>query len=206
MTATDNLWLPEGPHWDLNIEHHPSGDAGPFTPGHPKIVLHTTESPQQWIDGAIRQFATQGVGTPHLSIGYREGFRFPVVAQFIPFHRTAKTLEHPNGTPETNRARAVQIEICGRAAESNGWDLNWYRALANMLLLTQHRFEFPTKRPRSFPGIRYTGKGWIGASGIVGHCHAPNQTQGHTDPGRFDGRKLIRLMHEGRQNLKPREL
>jgi hypothetical protein len=116
MTATDNLWLPEGPHWDLNIEHHPSGDAGPFTPGHPKIVLHTTESPQQWIDGAIRQFATQGIGTPHLSIGYREGFRFPVVAQFIPFHRTAKTLEHPNGTPETNRARGAGEHAAADAA------------------------------------------------------------------------------------------
>ena len=173
--------------------------------GGDKFVLHTTESPREWIDGAIAQFFA-GIGTPHLSIGWRKGVKLPVVAQFLPFNQYAKTLEHPAGTPETNRANAVQIEICGRAAESNDWDDNWYRALANVALLTQHRTDFPINRPREFPGSRYTGSGWIQAKGIVGHCHAPNQTQGHTDPGRFDGRKLVRLMKEGQQNVKARTL
>jgi hypothetical protein len=199
----NGLWLPEGPHWDLNIEHHPTRGWGPFTGGGEKLVLHTTESPREWIDGAIRQF-TARQGTPHLSIGDREGYRFPVVAQFLPFNETAGTLEHPVGTPETNRANAIQIEICGRAAESHDWDENWYKAIANALLLTQHRVKFPITRPRRFPGERYTGSGWIRAEGIVGHCHAPNQRRGHTDPGRLDGRKLVRYMREGRQQLEPR--
>jgi hypothetical protein len=67
------------------------------------------------VDRRRDQAVHRGSGTPHLSIGWRKGFRFPVVAQFLPFDQYAKTLEHPGGTPETNRANAVQIEICGRA-------------------------------------------------------------------------------------------
>jgi hypothetical protein len=201
---TNSLWLPEGLHWDLHIEHHHADATGPMAGGGAKLVLHTTESPREWIDAAIRQFANQGIGTPHLSIGWREGVKLPVVAQFLPFNQYAKTLEHPAGTPETNRANAIQVEICGRAAEANDWDLNWYRALANMALLVEHRTQIKRTRPRRFPGDRYTGAGFVRAKGIVGHCHAPNQTQGHTDPGRFQGLRLIRLMNEGKHNIKPR--
>jgi hypothetical protein len=201
-----DLWLPEGLHWDLHIEHHPlPGGTGPMTGGGWKMPLHTTESPREWIDPAIRQF-TAGVGTPHLSIGYRSGVRLPVLAQFLPFDEYAKTLEHPAGTPETNRANAVQMEICGRAVEAHDWEDNWYKAISNALLLTQHRVDFPITRPRPFPGTRYSGPGWIKARGIVGHCHAPNQTQGHTDPGRLKGSYLVRLMKQGQHNIKPRSL
>jgi hypothetical protein len=189
VAGIDSLWLPEGAHWDLNIEHHPlQGGTGPMTGGGKKLVLHTTESPREWIDGAIKQF-TAGSGTPHLSIGWRKGFRFPVVAQFLPFDQFAKTLEHPAGTPETNRANAVQVEICGRAAESASWDDNWYRALANLFTLTRRR-------------VGYTGDGWVRASGIVGHCHAANNH--HTDPGRIKAGKLLGYMKAGRQELKAR--
>jgi hypothetical protein len=201
---SSDLWLPKGAHWDLNIEHHPlPGGTGPMTGGGWKVPLHTTESPREWIDGAIKQF-TAGNGTPHLSIGWRKGLKFPVVAQFLPFDQYAKTLEHPPGTPETNKANAIQIEICGAAAESHGWDANWYKALANLLLLVQHRVDFPGYCPRSFPGDRYSGAGWIKAKGIVGHCHAPNQRQGHTDPGRFASARLLRFMRQGKQELAPR--
>jgi hypothetical protein len=57
VAGIDSLWLPEGAHWDLNIEHHPlQGGTGPMTGGGAKMVLHTTESPREWIDGAIKQF------------------------------------------------------------------------------------------------------------------------------------------------------
>lgn len=208
MTGTE-LWLPTGAHWDLNIEHHPlPGGTGPFTGGGRKMVLHTTESPREWIDSAIAQF-TRGDGTPHLCIGWRKGLRFPVLAQFLPFDQYAKTLEHPVGTPETNKANAVQIEICGTAAPSRmdsgapNWDDNWYKALANALVLTQHRVGFPISRPRPFlVPIRYRGPGWVKAKGIVGHCHAANNR--HTDPGRIKAGKLLGYMKLGKQELKPR--
>src|ERR1044072_3529110 len=107
VRTMSDLWLPRGLHWDLHIEHHPlPGGTGPFTGGGDKMVLHTTESPQEWIDSAINQFKNQGIGTPHVSIGFRRGVRLPVLAQFLPFDQYAKTLEHPSGTPETNRANA----------------------------------------------------------------------------------------------------
>jgi hypothetical protein len=205
VAGIDSLWLPEGAHWDLNIEHHPlRGGTGGMVAAGAKMVLHTTESPRVWIDGAIAQF-TRGDGTPHLSIGMRKGFRFPVVAQFLPFDQYAKTLEHPGGTPETNRANAVQIEICEHAADARSWDDNWYKAIANVLLLAQHHVGYPISRPRQFlVPVRFTGSGWIKAKGIVGHCHAPNQPKQHKDPGRIKAGKLLGYMKAGRQELRPR--
>jgi hypothetical protein len=187
----------------MNIEHHPlQGGTGPMTGGGKKMLLHTTESPREWIDGGIAQF-TRGEGTPHLCIGYRPGLRFPVVAQFLPFDQYGKSLEHPAGTAETNRANVVQLEICGRAEESQGWEDNWYRAISNVLLLVQHRTGFPISRPRSFAKpLRYSGTGFVKAKGIVGHCHAANNH--HTDPGAIQAPKLLRYMRQGRQEIKPR--
>jgi hypothetical protein len=119
--------------------------------------------------------------------------------------RGRKTLEHPGGTPETNRANAVQIEICEHAADARSWDDNWYKAIANVLLLAQHHVGYPISRPRQFlVPVRFTGSGWIKAKGIVGHCHAPNQPKQHKDPGRIKAGKLLGYMKAGRQELRPR--
>ena len=193
-------WLPVGAHWDLNIEHAQLTDAGAFTGGGWKVVWHTTESDRESVDAMWRVLRDKRAA-PHVVIGWREGFRFPVAIQMIPFHRAGRALAHPSG-PETNRANAIQIEVCGRAAESNDWDENWYKALANLALLIEHRVDVPRKRPRRFPGDRYTGAGFVRAKGHVGHCHVPGND--HWDPGRFDGRKLLRYMNDGRQKLGPR--
>jgi hypothetical protein len=197
---TSDLWLPEGAHYDLNIEHGPLPDAGPFTGGGWKLCWHTTESERESVD-AMWSVLRNKDAAPHFVIGYRKGFRFPVVIQMIPLHRAGRSLAHPSG-PETNRANVIQVEICGRAAESNSWDDNWYRALANLGLLIEHRVPIERKRPRRFPGERYTGSGFVRATGHVGHCHVPGND--HGDPGRFQGRKLLRFMEQGRQTLKPR--
>jgi hypothetical protein len=178
------------------------GGTGPgMTGGGAKMVLHTTESPREWIDGAIKQF-TAGSGTPHLSIGWRKGFRFPVVAQFLPFDQYAKTLEHPGGTPETNRANAVQIEICGRAAESaHGMTTGIGRSRTS----SRSRSARSATRSRA-PAVPRAdplhGPGLDQGAGIVGHCHAANNS--HTDPGRIKAGKLLRYMKAGRQELKAR--
>jgi hypothetical protein len=65
-----------------------------------------------------------------------------------------------------------------------------------VLTLTQRQVGYPISRPRQFlVPIRYTGPGWIKARGIVGHCHAANNS--HTDPGRIKAGKL-HPVHEGR--------
>jgi hypothetical protein len=74
--------------------------------------------------------------------------------------------------------------------------------LANLALLIEHRVDIPRKAPRSFPGTRYTGSGFVRAQGHIGHCHVPGNT--HTDPGRFASARLLRFMRQGKQELKPR--
>lgn len=197
-----DLWLPEGPHWDLNIEHSQLDDAGPFTGGGWKLTWHTTESQRESVDAMFRVLRDKRAA-PHVVIGWRAGHRFPVAIQMIPFNRAGRALAHPSG-PETNRANTIQVEICGRAAESNDWDVNWYKALSNLANLIEHRVPIPTKRPRRFPGERYTGAGYVRAEGHVGHCHVPGND--HWDPGRFRGTTLIRLMKEGKHQLEPRKV
>lgn len=194
------LWLPIGAHWDLNIEHGQLPDAGVFTGGGWKLVWHTTESARESVD-AMWSVLREKRAAPHFVIGTRKGFRFPVAIQCIPLHRAGRALLHPSG-PETNRANAIQVEICGRAADSRGWDENWYKALANLALLIEHRVDIPRCAVRSFPGSRYTGDGFVRAAGHVGHCHVPGND--HHDPGQFGRRRLLRFMNQGRQELKPR--
>lgn len=192
MTKMDKLWLPTGVHYDLHIDHHPVQIQSGFVPAHWKAVLHTTEGPtfQGGSDALVNENAE-----PHLLFG-----RMPDgshrVRQFIPFNQSARALEHPPGTGETNRARAIQVEIAGYAKDSHDWPDSFYDALARMFLLVEHRVPIPRKVPRTFSDTpnRYTPVGWLGVSGYVGHQHAPSQTQGHWDPGAFRGRKLIQAM------------
>lgn len=107
-------WLPEGAHTDLNIEHHPSPATGPYMAGAGLGILwHITVSPWLAIDAMISVLKAKHA-EPQLAIGGRPGFKFPVVAQFLPLNQWAKALAHPAGTPETNKAGWVQIEICAR--------------------------------------------------------------------------------------------
>src|SRR4051812_34946159 len=197
---SSDLWLPTGAHWDLNIEHKPLEDAGEFTGGGHGLVWHTTESERESVDAMWHVLRAKNAA-PHVVIGWREGFRYPVAIQCIPFHRAGRALAHPSG-PETNRANAIQVEICGRAAESQDWDDNWYKALANLAGLIGHRVDIPESCPRPFPGTRYSGPGFFNAKGHVGHCHAAGND--HVDPGHFRGAKLVRYVKQGKQDLAPR--
>lgn len=195
-----DMWLPEGPHYDLNIEHKPLEGSGPFTGGGWKMVWHTTESERESVDAMYGVLKAKRAA-PHFVIGWRKGYRFPVVIQMLALDEGARALAHPSG-PETNRANCIQVEVCGRAASSHEWEDNWYRALANLSILVGHRVEIPESRPRRFPGNRYSGWGFVKAQGHVGHCHVPGND--HWDPGKFAGSKLIRYIKAGRHQLEPR--
>lgn len=198
------LWLPEGAHTDLNIIHAPAGGhAGPFAGGGWKFVLHTTESSVESLDVILRVLRDKRA-EPHFVLGYRKGHRFPTLAQMLPLNVAGRTLRNPGRVPEgTNRARAIQVEICGFAAQSPGWSDNWLKAIANMICWTRNRVPIPAKRPRSFANpSRYTDRGWVNASGIVGHVHCPGND--HTDPGHVNATRLVKFVKSGPHNLKPR--
>lgn len=102
-----------GAHKDLNFERRLSGSTGPYTPGGRKLCWHITVSPWMSVDPMVNVLKSKGA-EPHFVIGGRPGFKFPVVVQLLPLDQFAKALAHPSGTPETNRAHTVQIEICAR--------------------------------------------------------------------------------------------
>lgn len=190
------LWLPEGHHWDLHIEHTPLTGAGAFTGGGWKFCWHTTESDWDSVDAIRNLFVTRdktGQGSePHFIIGAGIGAkRHPSVVQLLPLNRAARTLKHPSGTPETNRANCIQVEVCGRAAESGNWPDSHYKALANLVVLVTHRRPIAPYVPREFASTkRFTSGGFVISRGHVGHQHVPFND--HTDPG--VGFKASRLM------------
>lgn len=201
----DRYWLPEGLHWGLHIEHHPLTGAGAFTGGGDKLTWHTTESDRDSYLAIKELFIDRdrmGLGSePTLMIGYKPKAKYPFVCQFLPFNRAARALRHPAGTPETNRCNNTQIEICERAANSGEWSESYYKALANLAVLIEHRRSIPRICPRAFSDDkRWTSGQWVALRGHTGHKHAPFQD--HTDPGDgFKGSHLLSLMADAPHKL-----
>lgn len=180
----DRLWLPTGHHYDLHIRHvRPTGSPVENSGGGPKIVWHTTEG---------RDFATMDRvlrgkrAEPHLLVG-RAGTNLEhfSVIQYFPLDVGSRALMHPSGTPATNGANCIQIEVCEFAKDAHTWDADLIHALAQLTRLLEHRTDVPRKAPRPFkvPALRYSGAGFVKAKGHVGHGHVPNND--HWDPGRF---------------------
>lgn len=105
------LWLPTGRHTDLHIERSRGSDAGAFTGGGWKGIIHITVSPWFAVDSMVRVLHDKRA-EPHLVIGGRPGTRLPVLVQQVAFNRAGRALAHPYGTLETNRANCIQMEIC----------------------------------------------------------------------------------------------
>lgn len=190
-----NAWLPEGLHWGLQIEHRPRPDAGFFTSGGWKAIWHTTEG--AGADSMYRVLVNKAA-EPHVIIEPRQGPS--KVIQCIPFNRTSKALEHPPGTPQTNHAFCVQFEICDFAARAPKWEDWFYRDLAALAVLTEHRCPIPRRNYHTFKGKgeakRLTPNGFIRAAGHLGHQHVPSQPAGHWDPGAMSWRKLNAAMKD----------
>lgn len=191
----DKLWLPEGHHWDLHIEHDRHEDAGTFTGGGAKILLHTTESSWESVD-AMCDVLKAKRAAPHFVIGGRAGRKHPVVVQCVPLNRAGRALANdPADGHATNRANVIQIEICGRAAESHLWSVNRYESIANLIELIRHRVDVPLKAPPfSKPAPRMGDAAFVKYAGILGHCHAPDNN--HWDPGRLRQELLLRLLRD----------
>jgi hypothetical protein len=189
-----DVWLPKGRHYDLHIEHDRRPATGPFTGGGWKMVWHTTEG----LNLRVMQSVLKNKSAePHFLIGKDGSEKLYTVVQFLPLDQFAKALEHPSGTPETNRANCIQVEICQFAQRGGDhWPDDLYNALAHLALLVEHRVDIPRKRPRIFsvPAKRYTGAGFIRAKGHVGHGHAASQPGGHWDPGHFNCLKMFKIM------------
>lgn len=180
-------WLPTGSHWGLTISHR-TVVTGPMVPSGHKFVWHTTEGAS--FDGADSTLRGNG-DEPHFLIDMHTG----KVIQYVALSQYSKSLRHPGGTPETNRAGCIQVEILGFASESPNWTDAQMRKLAALAVLVEHRVSIPRMHPYIFaPGHRATPQGFITAKGHLGHEHVPNND--HVDPGKMRIHTLFNLMAE----------
>jgi hypothetical protein len=200
----DRLWLPEGHHWDLHIEHDVSEDAGSFTGGGWKLCWHTTESPWLAVDAMVNTVQAKRA-CPHFVIGRRAGLEHPVVVQLIPLNHAGRALQNFTADGyQTNRANTIQVEICGATVPNQNipqadWVTNWsdarYKALANLAGLIMHRVDIPNVGNHDFSNpVRMGDSEWVQARGHVGHCHAPDND--HVDPSRMREGFLVNLIRD----------
>lgn len=192
----DRNWLPEGRHWGLRIEHRRLNDAGPFTGGGHKLIWHTTEG--AGMDAMWRVLRDKDAA-PHFLID--PGGGYAPVYQCIPLNMAARALEHPAGTPETNRANCIQVEIVDFAKNAKDWGHVIYRDLGALAALIDHRFNIRRGyRPFTVPAKKVTPAGFVRATGHMGHSHVPNNS--HWDPGRMNGAELMRAIADAEAHYK----
>lgn len=170
------------------------GTYDPENFGYPwRIVLHTIEGsanpaviaghpfpPHLWYDPATRK-----------------------LYQTVPLSRSAFALyQAPDAPHYTNKARALQVEIAGRAAEAGSWPLEWLDNITNDVVvpLCQWVSSFMgasinlafAPPPGAIPGSasatapqRVAPGTWALASGLYSHRHVP-MGDDHWDTGGLD--------------------
>jgi hypothetical protein len=186
----DNTRLPSGEHWGLSISVE-TVPTGAYAPATPKLVWHTTEG--TGFDAMVRVL-TEKAAQPHVVIDPHSGR----VRQMILLDQYARALEHPAGTPETNRAHCVQVEICGFAKDSATWPAVYYEHLGALAVLLEHRQDVArvSNYPFSTTPHRIAPASFASAQGHLGHEHVPSQPAGHWDPGRLNVDKLFDCMRD----------
>lgn len=157
-------------------------DAGDFVePFNPKIIWHTTEG--QTIDGAVAAYRANGGDCPHFTIEPHNFSR--KLYQHIRLDRASRSLRHPSGTPETNRAGCIQIEIVGFTADIRKMTRRQYRWLYWLARWIEQNAHVHRAAYHPFPDNpgyhRLSPDGFPTARGHLGHCHVPNND--HMDPG-----------------------
>jgi len=186
-------WLP------APVEKYDYGTTGGSWTRQPAvIVLHSTEG-TGWTN------YNGGSVAPHFTIEPKSG----EIHQHVSLAYAARALAHPSGTPETNRAGAVQIEIIGTCDPArrgqSGWNFlpdmsdsqcEHIRALLDMIssacgikLVESANFE-PYPEPSYGGGYpRLSDSAWASVKGIVGHQHVPDNS--HGDPGNIPIERIL---------------
>lgn len=168
-----------------------------------KFVLHSTESPPGSINGINSLFQGQPCSAPHLCIDPAGTQRR---VQYIPWTMSACALKGGRNGYQTNRGRAVQLEICGYAKDSPGWSDSTLWQIADVIAdcirdgcpIDPNRVNDFTK----FTGVLATEnaaqrmspeqyKTWPGITAHLEVCF-----QDHWDTGRMDSLTVAHMTRE----------
>lgn len=193
MSSIDKLWLPTGRHWGLVIEHRPLENAGSFEKGAgDRMVWHTTEGPG--IDSMYRVLRNKRAA-PHFLIDPTAGDSR--VIQMIALNQAGRALENDSGDfHPTNRAgkHTIQTEIVDYARNAPLWDEYFYRDLAALAVLVEHRVAIPRHAAPFQTPERMTDTEFEKFRGHCGHVHVPDNS--HWDPGKLNWPRLLAAMDD----------
>jgi hypothetical protein len=162
--------------WHPNAVRVPYADAGPMVGGGKGLLWHTTEG--------FGLPAYNGT-CPHFTFDPRTGRLW----QHVALSRAAKALMHPPGTMHTNRANKIQVELIGKAAETNSWNATTYARIAGLARWIENNAGVPRRCTVAFTSTggqqahRMGQQEFYDYAGHCGHEHAASNL--HWDPGRF---------------------
>ena len=155
-----------------------SGTSGSYTGGVFKIVHHTTEGGSA--DGAFAAFKSNK-SDPHFTVDASK------IYQHIDTDTAARSLRNAPGGVQTNRDRAVQIEVVGFAGKAK--NKATLKNLARLCRWLEQTHDVPLVWPAGLPKPPKNGQdpgghvrsvdAWA-KGGHFGHCHVPENT--HWDP------------------------
>ena len=174
-------------------------NGGSWTRQPALICIHSTEGTgwTNYQDGSV---------APHFTIEPKTG----EIHQHISMGHAARALAHPSGTPETNRAGVIQIEVIGTCDPSHKGESKWnylpamsdaqadnigklldmiVKAIPAIPLTTPAKFE-PYPEPSygsNYP--RMSTSTFAKAVGVIGHQHVPSNS--HGDPGDIPITKIL---------------
>jgi hypothetical protein len=165
-------------------------DGSPY-----RFVIHTTEGDPGSVDGC-RNMA-QNHGSPP-QLWYHPTLRW--LGQGLPLSRSAYALAHPSGTPNTNTAGAIQVEVFGFAADTPGWDVQCDN-LGTDVLGPILAAGWPINTAQVAPttgndgygtdgAVRFDQGTWAGWAGVCCHSNVPNND--HWDAGAIDLARVVR--------------
>jgi hypothetical protein len=158
------------------------------------VVLHTTE-------GSGWPSYGGGASAPTMTIMVDSANRRLVVRQHFPLNMSARALVRPSGSPPTNTAGVIQIELIGTCDPSQRERMFYWPAAPAWVLdelaeviATLHKIRGIPLRAwgewKAYPSsygntsARMSWTEWKNFSGVCGHQHVP--ANHHGDPGNIN--------------------
>ncbi len=188
------LWYPS------SVRNPATRDGGVYESGYPyRGVLHTTESLS--FTPSTTDYGGWHSSYPHFTAVDRTSE--VVIYQHLPIDRASRALANPSGGVQTNRARAIQIEIVGKAAESASMSPRLLHALGSWMRWVEAQTGMRSVAPFEFLGseaygtsgaARMSAGEWRSFDGWCGHQHVPENS--HWDPGKIRIDQLLAVSPE----------